>query len=187
MNISIVGRHCDVSDELRAYIEERLSVIRRHFDRVIDVDVILSCEKYRNRAEVNIHASGTNMSGHEETKDMYTSIDLAVDKIDRQVRRYKEKLVQRHRNQHKQAKQQPADLPVVTYELLGPDVGVFEEGERKVILTEKHTAKPMTVDEAVMQMDLNHTDFFVFTNTITNKLNVVYRRADSNVGWIAHE
>ncbi len=187
MNISIVGRHCDVSDELRSYLEDRLSVIRRHFDRVMDVGVVLSCEKYRNRAEINIHVSGTNMSSNEETNDMYTSIDLAVDKIDRQVRRYKEKLVQRHRNHHKQAKQQEADFPVITYELLGPDVGVFEEGERKVIRTEKHTAKPMTVDEAVMQMDLNHTDFFVFTNAITNKLNVVYRRADSNVGWIAHD
>jgi putative sigma-54 modulation protein len=172
MRISVVGRNYEVNDAVHRYLEERLSRIRRHFDRVMDVNVVLATEKYRHRAEININVNNVNMRGEEETGDMYSSIDLAVDKIDRQLR---------------QAPLREAELPTVTHELLEPDAGEVEEHERKVIRTERHMVKPMSLDEAVMQMDLNNADFYVFTNANTDRINVVYRRLDGNVGWIAPE
>jgi putative sigma-54 modulation protein len=186
MRISVVGRNYEVNDAVHRYLEERLSRIRRHFDRVMDVNVVLATEKYRHRAEININVNNVNMRGEEETGDMYSSIDLAVDKIDRQLRRYKDKL-NRRKHQHRQAPLREAELPTVTHELLEPDAGEVEEHERKVIRTERHMVKPMSLDEAVMQMDLNNADFYVFTNANTDRINVVYRRLDGNVGWIAPE
>jgi putative sigma-54 modulation protein len=184
MRISVVGRNYEVSDAVHRYLEDRLARIRRHFDRVMDANVVLAAEKYRHRAEINIVVSGVNMRGEGETGDMYTSIDQAVDRIDRQVRRYKDKLDSR---KHRHAPAKEEELPTVTHELLAPDAGEREESERRVIKTERHMVKPMSLDEAVMQMDLLNADFYVFTNAGTDRLNVVYRRLDGNVGWIAPE
>jgi len=184
MRISVVGRNYEVSDAVHHYLEQRLARIRRHFDRVMDVNVVLAAEKYRHRAEININVNNVNMHGDRETGDMYTSIDQAVDKIDRQVRRYKDKLASR---KHRHAPAKEEELPAVTHELLEPDAGELEEHERRVIQTERHMVKPMSLDEAVMQMDLLNAEFFVFTNAGSDKLNVIYRRADGNVGWIAPE
>jgi putative sigma-54 modulation protein len=183
MKINIVGRHFEITDAVKKYVQDRLEKIRKHFDRVMDVNVTLNVEKYRNIADIDINVNGVNMHCEEQTGDMYTSIDLAVDKIDRQVRRYKEKLQRRKRH----AKKVIAEMPQVTYELLEPDAGELDEEERKIIKSERHMVKPMTLDEAVMQMDLNNVDFYVFTNAGTQRLNVVYRRADGNVGWIAQD
>jgi putative sigma-54 modulation protein len=184
MRISVVGRNYEVSDAVHHYLEERLARIRRHFDRVMDASVVLAVEKYRQRAEININVNNVNMRGEGETNDMYTSIDQAVEKIDRQVSRYKDKLNSR---KHRHAAVNEEGLPTVTHELLEPDAGELEEHERRVIQTERHMVKPMSLDEAVMQMDLLNADFYVFTNAGTDKLNVVYRRVDGNVGWIAPE
>ncbi|HDR06649.1 MAG TPA: ribosome-associated translation inhibitor RaiA [Candidatus Coatesbacteria bacterium] len=186
MKISVVGRNYEVSDAVHRYLEERLGRIRRHFDRVMEAGVVLAVEKYRHRAEITINTGGVGMRGEGETGDMYTSIDLAVDKIDRQVRRYKDKL-NRRKYQQAPAPQPEEALPAVTHELLEPDAGELDESQRHVIKTERHMVKPMSLDEAVMQMDLLNADFYVFTNASTDRLNVIYRRADGNVGWLAPE
>jgi ribosomal subunit interface protein len=183
MRISVVGRNFDVNDAVHRYLEERLAKIRRHFDRIMDVSVVLNTEKHRHRAEININVNNVNMRGEEETQDMYTSIDQAVDKIDRQIRRYKDKLNSR-KHQHRYTPVNESELPTVTHELLEPNAGEIEEHERRVIKTERHMVKPMSLDEAVMQMDLNNTDFYVFSNANSDKINVIYRRLDGNVGWI---
>jgi putative sigma-54 modulation protein len=187
MKVHVVGRHFDITDAVKSYVEDRLQKIRRHFDRVMNVNVTLNQEKYRHIADIDINVNGVNMHCEEETGDMYTSIDLAVDKIDRQVRRYKEKLQRRKQRARSTAAVAEEQLPQATYELLEPDAGEVSEEERKIIRSERHLIKPMSLDEAVMQMDLNNADFYVFTNARTNNINVVYRRTDGNVGWIAPE
>ena len=95
MQVSITGRHFEITDAIREHTTARLEKIREHFDRVIDVQVILSVEKHRHLAEINLHVNGSHMNAKETSEDMYVSIDSSVEKIVRQVEKYKGR-VQRH-------------------------------------------------------------------------------------------
>ena len=92
MKVTITGRHMDVTDALRAYIENGLEKIRVHFDRVIDAEVILSVEKHRHLAEMNLHANGVRIHSKESSSDMYASVDVVLDKLDTQVRKFKDRI-----------------------------------------------------------------------------------------------
>lgn len=95
MKISITGRHFDVTDAIKDYTESGLEKVRAHFDKVIDAEVILSVEKHRHIAEINLHVNGHRANAKESSDDMYVSIDSALSKIDRQVEKYKDR-IQRH-------------------------------------------------------------------------------------------
>ena len=92
MQISIDGRHVDVTDSIRDYVETKLTRIERHFDQVVDVHVVLGVEKQRQMVEATIHVAGNNIHAHSEHDDMYAAIDSLTDKLDRQVKKHKEKL-----------------------------------------------------------------------------------------------
>ena len=97
MQINLAGHHVDVTPALRSYIENKLQKIERHFDHVVDVHVVLEVEKQRSKAEATIHVAGNVMHAESEHDDMYAAIDTMIDKLDRQVRRYKEKLTDHHK------------------------------------------------------------------------------------------
>jgi putative sigma-54 modulation protein len=92
MQINIDGHHVDVTESMQDYIQTKLARIERHFDQVVDVHVVLSVEKQRHKAEATIHVAGNNIHAHSESDDMYAAIDALLDKLDRQVKKHKEKL-----------------------------------------------------------------------------------------------
>lgn len=96
MQLSISGHHVDVTDALKSYVEDKLSKLERHFDQITNVHVVLSVEKLKQRAEATIHASGAELFADADSDDMYAAIDALTDKLDRQILKHKEKLVERH-------------------------------------------------------------------------------------------
>lgn len=109
MQINISGHHVDLTESLQNYVESKFEKLERHFDNVTNVHVILSVEKLRQKAEATIHISGADLYADSEEEDMYTAIDLLVDKLDRQVKKHKEKLTDHHRSEGGRAKKQPAE------------------------------------------------------------------------------
>jgi len=97
MQINLTGHHVDLTDSLRDYVESKLGKLERHFDQVVDVQVILSVEKLRQKAEATVHLSGTNLYADDTQEDMYAAIDGLIDKLDRQVKKHKEKITNHHR------------------------------------------------------------------------------------------
>ena len=111
MQLDITGKNIEVTDSLRDYVREKVDRITRHFDNVIDVHVVLSVEKHRQFAEINVSASGAHLHADAEDKDMYAAVDGMADKIDRQVRKHKEKRQQRDQAELRDAKEQPPPGP----------------------------------------------------------------------------
>ena len=103
MQISITGHHVEITDALRNYVDTKFERLERHFDKVTNVHVILTVEKLRHKAEATMHLSGTDVFAEAEKEDMYAAIDGLVDKLDRQVKKHKEKLID-HRPNHNQVK-----------------------------------------------------------------------------------
>jgi len=97
MQITLTGHHVDITTSLRNYVESKLEKLERHFDQVVDVQVILSVEKLRQKAEATVHLSGMNVFADDTQEDMYAAIDGLIDKLDRQVKKYKEKLTNHHK------------------------------------------------------------------------------------------
>ena len=177
MQVSVTFRKIDASDTLRNYAHEKLYRIKKYVDDPIEAHVVLSVEKFRHIAEVSINANGLRINGQEETGDMYSAIDMVVDKVEAQIKKYREKL--------KKRKSDGGTKPLVMNILAGES---FEEDRRpEVIKTKQINAKPMDIDEAVMQMDLANSEFLVFTNAKTQNINVIYRRKDGNYGLIEPE
>lgn len=178
MQVSVTFRHMDVSEPVKAYVEEKIARVKKYIDEPIDAQAVLSVEKkIRHKAEVTIVAKGITIKGSEETNDMYAAIDAMVDKIERQLKRYKEKL-----KEHKPASGREREVKKTVIEAASVDEGAVEP---VIIRSNSFQVKPMSVEEAVMQMDLLQKDFLVFTDAATEDINVVYRRKDGNYGLIA--
>ncbi len=177
MQIAVTFRHMETSDPVRAYAEEKLARVKKYIDEPIDAQVALSVEKkIRHRAEVILVAKGITIKGSEETNDMYAAIDNVVDKIERQLKRYKEKI-----KEHKPLTGRERQVQKTVLAAESIDQG---QGQPVIIRSDSFSVKPMAVEEAVMQMDLLHKDFLVFTDSQSEEINVVYRRKDGNYGLI---
>ena len=177
MQLNITFRHVDPSDALKAYATEKVDRLKKYFDGLVEGHVILSLEKIRHFAEVTLQANGVRVNAKEETADFYSAVDNVVEKLERQLVRYKEKL-KRHKpltNRERRSLQEK----VYAYESFG------EEAPR-VLQTEHYTTHPMTLDEAVMQMDLADRSFLVYTDE-DSRVKVVYRRPDGHYGLIEPE
>ena len=177
MQIAITFRHMEASEPVKAYVEEKVSRVKKYIDEPIDAQVVLSVEKkIRHSAEISIVAKGITIKGSEETNDMYAAIDAVVDKIERQLKRYKEKL-----KAHKPVSggERQVEKRVLTAESI--DEG---QGEPVIVRSRSFSVKPMSVEEAVMQMDLLNKEFLVFTDSANEEFSVVYRRKDGNYGLI---
>ncbi len=176
MQIATTFRHMESSEALKSYVEEKLERVQKYIDEPVVAQVFLTVEKIRHIAEITITAKGITIKASEETNDMYASVDAVLDKIERQLRRYKEKI-----KEHKPSSEdldRKVRKSVVEAESLG------QKEEPVIIKTNTFSIKPMSVEEAVMQMDLLHKDFLVFTDAISEDINVIYRRKDGNYGLI---
>lgn len=173
MQVKVTGRHVEVSPALRAYAEEKIARLERYVDKIVDAHLILTIEKYRHIAEVTLHANGITIRGEEESGDMYSSLDLVIDKIERQVRRYKERISKK-----------PLRHERVEIKGKAEATATEEAPEPRIFKTKRFALKPMTSEEAIMHMELVGHDFFVYRSAQTEEVNVVYRRKDGNYGLI---
>lgn len=178
MKIVFKGKHIEVTNAMRNYVEKRLNKIERHFDHILEVIVTLSVEKNRQIVEVTLQASRALIRAEEETDDMYASMDKVADKLERQIQKYKDKYLKKS---HPGTERKGLDKE-------GVNVEDSESNEiAKIVKTKRFAIKPMSVEEAAMQMDLLGHNFFVFANDNTNKVNVLYKRKDGNFGLIEPE
>lgn len=181
MRISIAGRHMEVTDALKEQVESGLDKIRSHFDKIIDANVVFEVEKHRHICEITLHANGIRIHGQESSDDMYASIDAVIEKLDKQVRKFKDRI---NRYQPRKAKEK------LTFQ---HNIIAFGEEEleeptgddlHRVVHREKLSMKPMNVDEATMQLELANDRFLVFSNADTQQVNVLYARHDGTYGLI---
>jgi len=179
MQIITTFRHMEPSEALKSYAEEKLERVKKYIDEPIAVQVFLTVEKIRHSAEVTITAKGITIKAAEETNDMYASVDAVSDKIERQLRRFKERI-----KAHKPSSDTRERL---VQKSIVEAQSIEESNEPVIIKTKSFSMKPMSVEEAVMQMELLHKDFLVYTEASTENINVVYRRKDGNYGLIAPE
>lgn len=181
MNISIATRHTELTPALRDHVETALTKVREHFDRVIDADVVLSVEKRRHIAEINLHANGLRINAKDATEDMYSSVDGAVNKLDRQVLKHRDRIKRHQPRTSREARSY--NHHVLDFDHAESDVEESRPGNR-VIVHENVPIKPMSVEEATLQLDLFEDLFLVFENADTGRVNVVYKRTDQKVGHI---
>jgi putative sigma-54 modulation protein len=190
MQLSVTFRHMDSTDALREYAKEKVERIRKYFPDPIKAHVVLVCDRgYNHTADVMITLhNGLVIKGVETTEDMYSSIDLVMAKIERQVRRYKEKIRSHKGNEglHGQREIIHSVLAEPAEAESGPTGNghAHQAMEPEILKKSKFFAKPLTPNEAVMQMNLLNNDFLVFTNAASHEVNVVYRRGDGTYGLI---
>jgi putative sigma-54 modulation protein len=193
MKIQIKGRNVAVSDAMHAYAEEKLSRVHRllqerRIDEVSRVELELIVEKNPsiaspNIAEATIFTRGPVIRAKESSTDMYASIDLVADKLQRQVKKYHDKVHRRNMHHGPVPEPRPTNPPEEdAVMMLAADE--FETDNGRIVKTKQFSLKPMTVDEATLQLELVGHDFFVFTNADTSETSVVYRRNDGHYGLI---
>ena len=174
MRITITGRNIDITDGLRSAVEDKLSKLEKYFTPDTDVFVTLSVENARHKIEVTIPVKGNIIRSEQVSNDMYVSIDLVEEVIERQLRKYKNKIVDK---QQESTNFQKAYL----------DKDYEEDEEVKIIRTKKFGIKPMYPEDACVQMELLGHNFFVFFNAETEQVNVVYKRKGNTYGLIEPE
>lgn len=183
MRVSITGRHMEMTDALKAYIENGLNKLSAHFDKVIDADVILDIEKRRHIAEVNLHANGVRIHGKEASPDMYASVDAVLTKLEKQIRKYKDR-INRHQPRIDRGARDYEHAIITMESETGPSDTNGSSANHKVVHREQLPMKPLSVDEAIMQLELLDEPFLVFSNADTSKVNVLYAREDGTYGLI---
>jgi putative sigma-54 modulation protein len=169
MHTSVTFKNIDPSDNLKAYVQDKLDRYDRFLDSPAEANVVLSVEKFRHIAEININGRKLNIIGKEETNDMYSAIDMVLDKVGKQIKKNKEKIRDRRGG---------AKLGAF------PDELARVEDDEKRVVVKNIEYKPMDVEEALMQMELVTDNFLVFANAKTDQINVIYRRKDGNFGLI---
>lgn len=174
MQLALRGKNIEVTPSLRAYVARKLEKLDKYFAQPLLAQVALAVEKDRHIVEVTIPIDSLLLRAEEATDDMYASVDLVVDKLERQIHKLKTRL---HRKLRRDDTLRIADLPQ------GEQVAAEDE-EPRVVRTKRFPLKPMTVDEAIVRMELLGHDFYVFRNAETEEVNVVYRRRAGHYGLI---
>jgi putative sigma-54 modulation protein len=181
MQVTVTFRHVDPTPALRTYAEGKvMRVVKKYLRRPGDAHVILAVSKERHVAEITLQADHVSLFAKEETVDLYSAIDLATEKLERQAQKLKAR-----RKAHKGQTAARAATAPATKPATRKGQGVRKSGG--VIRTRRVSAKPMPVDEAVARLSESQEEFLVFTNAATQLLSVLYRRKDGNFGLIEPE
>lgn len=170
MRVNIVTKNLNVSDNLKAVIEKKFEKLGKYFSDDITVNVMLTQEGGLKKIEATINARGIIFRAEELTSEAYEGVDKVVDKLASQMSRFKQKLIKKHKANK-----------AVLFDAV-PDVA--EEEELKIVKVKRFDLEPMTVDEAVVRMELLEHTFFVFMNIETDTVNVVYKRKNNNYGLL---
>ena len=174
----------DVTPALRGYAETKIGKIARYFDQVQDAQVVLSVERRGGLGkaqvvEITVRGDGVVLRGEDASSDMYASIDLAVAKLKKQIEKYRSKMILKRRIEESRRKARLHSSAEAALRAGPPGGGI--------VRTKRFAMKPMTQEDAVLQMELLGHDFFVFRNGSTMEVNVVYRRNDGGYGVIEPE
>ncbi len=174
MKITISGRNIEITQNLRDTITDKLSKLERYFTPDTEVNVTLSIEKERQKIEVTIPVKGRIIRSEQVSNDMYVSIDLVEEVIERQLRKYKNKIVDKKQN-------------AVNFQKAYIENEYLENEEISIVRSKHFDIKPMYPEDACVQMELLGHNFFVFMNADTEQVNVVYKRKGNTYGLIEPE
>lgn len=174
MKYIILGKNIEVTDGLRAAVEDKIGKLEKYFTPETEVHVTLSVEKDRQKIEVTIPVKGSIIRSEQVSNDMYVSIDLVEEIIERQLKKYKRKLTEQ---------QQAASFFKQDY----IEKDYMDDEEIKIIRSKKFDIKPMYPEDACVQMELLGHNFYVFCNAETDQVNVVYKRKGNTYGLIEPE
>lgn len=178
MNIQITGRHIEITEPIKQHVEKQVSKFSKLVGGLCDFNFVLTVEKHRHIAEVTLNTKLGTFTATEESKDLYTSIGTVVEKLEKQVRKIKDK---------RQDQNRTADKEEISERLSGPvlEIGTIAAmAENPGIVEMTLSAKPMSVDEAIHELKESAGQFVVFHNAKDNAINVLYRRQDGNYGLI---
>ncbi|MBF7096589.1 ribosome hibernation-promoting factor, HPF/YfiA family [Alkalibacter mobilis] len=172
MRVIVYGKNVDLTEGMKSALDKKLSKLDKYFTPEVEATATMSTQKGKHILEVTIPINGTILRAEESTEDMYASIDLAVDKLEGQLRKHKTKLEKKLKD----------------HSTIRVDFSSFTEEKKSeepsVVKTKRFPIKPMSADEASLQMDLLGHNFFVFLNSESDEVNVVYKRKDGNYGLI---
>ena len=187
MQLIIKGKNVEITDWLRQYVEKKVNRLDRYLPDIQEARVELSVQQTRSSqdrqvAQLTVRSNGVILRAEERTDDMFAAIDAVVDKMNRQVARYKGKRVDRWQGQR--VNRPDVELPPIGEEVMEE---LAEEQERSIVRVKRFVVSPMDEDEAIEQMELLGHDFFIFFNPNSGKLSVLYRRKDGNYGLLEPE
>lgn len=171
MKISYTARLTKVSEEMKQYCEKRVQSLEKLLGHPIDADILVSVEKYRQKVEINLKTKMATLNTVEETHDMSSSLTGAFDHLETRVKKEREKLRKRKRRKIREVETYPS---------------LMEEGDRpkRMIRSQSYSMKPLSIEEALLQLDTNKEDVFLFRTLETESWAVLYRRKDGNYGLI---
>jgi putative sigma-54 modulation protein len=173
MQTSVTFKNLDPTDTLKSYVRDKLDRFDRLLDNPAEANVVLLVEKFRHIAEININGDRLTINGKEETNDMYSAIDMVLDKLEKQIKKNKQKIRERR-----------PGVNAKNIALMEADINLPDEELVREVKIKNIEYKPMDVEEAVLQMDLLNNNFLVFTNARSDRVNVLYRRKDGHYGLI---
>ena len=169
MNIKLTGKNFNTYQHLEDTIDKKLEKLEKYFSDDIDAKVVLSQEKNKEKIEININAKGAQFRTEQVADDIYEGLDKAIDKLSRQMSKFKGKLQKKYQ-----------DNQSVRFE----EIPAIEEEEARVVKTKRLFLQPMSVEEATLEMEMTGHDFYVFEDVDTHSVSVVYKRNDEDYGLL---
>ncbi len=172
MQINVTFRHTKPSEDLKEYVKERYSRLTKYSDSPMNIHVVLSAEKFRNTAEVVVSGDGIRAAAKQEHDDLRAAIDLVLDKIERQLKKFREKIKNRRYASGSSVENRSVET------------AAEDAGQEPVITITKINPKPMSIEEAADQLQISGSGFLAFLNADTNRVNVIYWRKDGGLGLL---
>lgn len=173
MELTVRGKNLEITDALHTYVEKHTGKLQRYFDKPIKINVLLRISNMTRTCEVTTFVDGVILRGVEKSDDMYKSIDLVFDKIERQIHKYKTRLAKRFKEKN-----------VLNKQFVNEKETAAVDGEFEIVRQKRFSISPMAPEEAILQMNLLGHSFFMFFNSETESMAVVYRRDDGKYGLI---
>jgi putative sigma-54 modulation protein len=174
MQIDITFKNMESSDALKDYAFKRLSKMERYIDRTGEAHIVLSIEKRRHKADVTFTADGTVINAVEITEDLYAAIDMVMDKLERQIKKHKQKM----QDKKSQGKSTPEEA------VEAPSPKTTRKARPRIVRERNYFVKPMNLDEAILQLNLDPASFIIFQNTESNQINLLYKRPDGDLALV---
>jgi putative sigma-54 modulation protein len=171
MQVSVTFRNTGSESWFKDYVTERLSKLQKYIDKPVEAHVVLSVEKFRSVAEINIMAKGINLVGKEEAKDMQLAIDNVIDKIERQIKKHKEKSREHKTNPSRTEEKGELRTAPAAFE---------EESRLRVVETRRVVLEPMSLEEAIITLEGSRNRFVIYRDINSENISVIYRRDDGN-------
>lgn len=178
MELTVRGKNLEMTDALHTYVEKHTGKIQRYFDKPIKINVLLRISNMTKTCETTVFVDGVILRGVEKSDDMYKSIDLVFDKVERQIHKYKTRLAKKFKEKNTLSRQLVLEKEAAA---------VASDSDFEIVKTKHFNISPMSPEEAILQMNLLGHNFFMFFNSDTEAMAVVYRRDDGKYGLIDAE